>query len=164
MVRPREDPWRLSPSLRPWEGWGSLMDLCGPFRPVGPPRSSCGAYVGRVSHCHCGSDRRSRHPVRLVWVNESFGCRTIAARTRVLILDTILAITNSYSTVPVLLWDLGSLTCKSARGEDVTPPPLQGMVLGTRCLAWVLSGPPRVCSKEGGEAVPRTYGLWPGGL
>ena len=50
----------------------------------------------------------------VVWVNGSFGCRTIAARTRDLILDTILAVTNSYSTVPVLLWDLGSLTCKSA--------------------------------------------------
>ena len=37
-----------------------------------------------------------------------------AARTRDLILDTILAFTNSYSTVPVLLWDLGSLTCQSA--------------------------------------------------
>ena len=59
-------------------------------------------------------DRRSRHPVRLVWVNGSFGCRTIARRTRDLILDTILAVTNSYSTVPVLLWDLGSLTCESA--------------------------------------------------
>ena len=34
------------------------------------------------------------------------------------------------------------------------------MVLGTRCHAWVLSSPPRVCSKEGGEAVPRTP--WPG--
>ena len=65
------------------------MDLCGRFRPVGPPRSSCDAYVGRVCHCHCGGDRRSRHPVRLVWVNGSFGCRTIAARTRDLILDTI---------------------------------------------------------------------------
>ena len=30
------------------------------------------------------------------------------------ILDTILAVTNSYSSVPVLLWDLGSLTCESA--------------------------------------------------
>ena len=30
------------------------------------------------------------------------------------------------------------------------------MVLDTRCHAWVLSSPPRVCSKEGGEAVPRT--------
>ena len=29
MVRPRKDPWELSPSLRPWEAWGSLMDLCG---------------------------------------------------------------------------------------------------------------------------------------
>ena len=54
----------------------------------------------------CGSDRRSRHPVRLVWLNGSFGCRTIAARTRDLIFDTILAVTNSYSTAPVLLWDL----------------------------------------------------------
>ena len=44
-------------------------------------------------------------PVRLVWVNGSFGCRTIAARTRDLILDTVLAVTNSYSTVLVLLWD-----------------------------------------------------------
>ena len=47
--------------------------------------------------------RSSRHPVRLVWVNGSFGCRTIAARTRDLILDTILTVTNSYSTVPVLV-------------------------------------------------------------
>ena len=94
MVRPRKDPWGLSPRLRPWEAWGSLMDLCGRLRPVGPPRSSCDAYVGRVCHCHCGSDRRSRHPVRLVPVNGSFGCRTIAARTRDLILDTILAFTN----------------------------------------------------------------------
>ena len=58
--------------------------------------------------------RRSRHLVRLVWVNGSFGCRTIAARTRDLILDTILAVTNSYGTVPVLLWDLGNLTHQSA--------------------------------------------------
>ena len=102
---PKKGPVGTSPRLRPWEFWGSLMDLCGRFRPVGPPRSSCGAYVGRVCHCHCGSDRCSRHPVRLVWVNGSFGCRTIAARTRDLILDTTLAVTNNYSTVPVLLWD-----------------------------------------------------------
>ena len=38
----------------------------------------------------------------------------MAARTRDLILDTILVVTNSYSTVPVLLWDLGSITCESA--------------------------------------------------
>ena len=82
--------------------------------------------------------------MRLVWVNGSFGCRTIAARTRDLILDTILAVTNSYSSLPVLLWDLGSLTCKSACSEDLTPPPpFQGMVLGTRCHAWLLSSPPQ---------------------
>ena len=41
-----------------------------------------------------------------------------------LILDTILAVTNSYSTVSVLLWDCtGSLTRTSARSENVTPPP-----------------------------------------
>ena len=102
MVRPRKDPWGLSPRLRPWEAWGSLMDLCGRFRPVGLPRSSCDAYVGRVCHCHCGSDRRSWHPVRLVWVNGSFACRTIAARTQDLVLDTIPLITDNYSIIPVL--------------------------------------------------------------
>ena len=103
MVRPRKDPWGLSPVGGPWEAWGSLMDLCGRSRPVGPPRSSCVAYVGRVCHCHCGGDRSSQHPVRLVWVNGSFACRTIAARTRDLILDTVPLITNIYSIVPVLL-------------------------------------------------------------
>ena len=162
MVRPRDDPWGLSPSLQPWEGWGSLMDLCGRFRPVGPPRSSCDAYVGRVCHCHCGSDRRSRHPVRLVWVNGSFGCRTIAARTLDLILDTILAVISHYSTVPVLLLNcLGQPHPQISLKWESDPPPLQGMALGTRCHAWVLSSPPRFCSKEGGEAVPRTYGPWP---
>ena len=63
---PRKDPWGLSPVGGPWEAWGSLMDLCGRSRLVGPPRSSCVAYVGRVCHCHCGGDRSSRHPVRLV--------------------------------------------------------------------------------------------------
>ena len=106
MVRPRKDPWGLSPVGGPWEAWGSLMDLCGRSRPVGPPQSSCVAYVGRVCHCHCGGDRSSRHPVRLVWVNGSFGCRTIAARTRDLILDTIPLITYSYSIIPILLWSL----------------------------------------------------------
>ena len=77
MVRPRKDPWALFPSLRPWEAWGSRMDRCGRFRPVGPPRSSCDAFVGRVCHYRCGGDRCSRHSVRLVWVNGSFGCRTI---------------------------------------------------------------------------------------
>ena len=27
MVRPRDDPWGLSPGLRPWEAWDSLKDL-----------------------------------------------------------------------------------------------------------------------------------------
>ena len=126
MVRPRKDPWGLSPSLRPWEAWGSLMDLCGRFRPVGPPRSSCDAYVGRVCHCHCGGDRRSRHPVRLVWVNGSFGCRTIAARTRDLILDTIPAFTNSYSSIPVLPGVvMGNLT-RHQPELCAPPPPFRG--------------------------------------
>ena len=47
----------------------------------------------------------------------------------------------------------------------MTSPPLQEVVLGTRCHAWVLSSPPTVCSKEGGAAVPRTpwlgYGIQP---
>ena len=107
MVRPREDPWGLSPSLRPWEAWGSLMDLCGRSQPVGPPRLSRDAYVGRVCHCHCGSECCSRHPVRLVWVNGSFGCRTIAARTRDLTLDTILEVAVIYSAIPVLSWGQG---------------------------------------------------------
>ena len=105
MVRPREDPWGLSPSLRPWEAWGSLMDLCGRFRPLGPPRSSSDAYVGRVCDYCCPSDCCSWHSVRLVWVNGSFGCQTIAARTRDLILDIILAVTGTYCTIPVLPWD-----------------------------------------------------------
>ena len=36
MVRPRKDPWGLSPVGGPWEAWGSLMDLCGRSRLVGP--------------------------------------------------------------------------------------------------------------------------------
>ena len=87
------------------------MDLCGRSRPVGPPRSSRVAYVGHVCHYHCGGDRSSWHPVRLVWVNGSFGCRTISARTRDLILDTVPLITNIYSMIPVLLCvAMGSLT------------------------------------------------------
>ena len=86
--------------------------------------SSCDAYVGRVCHYHCGNDRRSRHPVRLVWVNGSFGCQTIAARTRHLILDTILVVTNEYSTVPVLL-----LGCNGQPNPQV-------------CLRWSVTPPP----------------------
>ena len=29
MVRPWKDAWGLSPSLRPWETWTDLTDLCG---------------------------------------------------------------------------------------------------------------------------------------
>ena len=94
IMRSWKDLWGLSPSLRPWEACTVLTDLCGRFRPVGPPRSSCD--VGRVSHCHCGSDRGSGHPVCLVWVNGSFGCRTIAARTRDLILHMLPAFTPVY--------------------------------------------------------------------
>ena len=158
MVRPREVPWGLSPSLRPWEAWGRLMDPCGRFRPVGPPRSSCDAYVGRVCHYHCGGDRRSRHPVRLVWVNGSLGCRTIAARTRDLILDTILAVTDNYSTVPVLPLDRnGQPYPPISLKWDCDPPPPSGDGPGypLPCLS-VIAPPPRVCSKEGGEAVPTT--------
>ena len=159
MVRRREDPWGLSPSLRPCEAWGSLMDLCGRFRPVGPPRSSCDAYVGRVCHCYCGSDGRSRHPVGLVLVNGFFGCRTIAARTRDLILDTILEVTNNYNTVPVLL-----LYCNGQPYPQISlkwecdPPPFRGWSWVPAAMLGCYRAPPRVCSKEGGEAVPRTYG------
>ena len=123
MVRPREDPWGLFPSLRLWEAWGSLMDLCGRFRPVGPPRLSCDAYVGRVCHRHCGGDRRSRHPVRLVWANGSFGCRAIPATTRDLILDTILAI--QASTAPYLSYHgnvMGHLTARLYRYRSAAVP------------------------------------------
>ena len=157
MVRPREDPWGLSPSLRPWEAWGSLMDLCGRFRPVGPPRSSCDAYVGRVCHCHCGSDRRSRHPVRLVWVNGSFGCRTIAARTRDLILDTILAVTNNYSTVPVLPLDCnGQPNPPISLKWDCDPPPSpsgDGPGYPLPCLS-VIEPPPGFALRRGVKRYP----------
>ena len=158
MVRPREDPWGLSPSLRPWEAWGSLMDLCGRFRPVGPRQSSCGAYVGGVCHCRCGGDRRSRHPVRLVWVNGSFGCRTIAARTRDLILDTILAVTGNYSTVPVLLLDCNGRSNPriSLKWESDPPPPLPsgfGPGYPLPCLG-VIEPPPGFALRRGVKRYP----------
>ena len=140
MVCPREDPWGLSPSLRPWEALGSLMDLCGRFPPAGPPRSSCDAYVGRVCHYHCGGDRRSGHPVRLVWVNGSFECRTIAARTRDLILDTILAVTSNYSNVPVLLLDCNEQPNPQTglKWECEPPPPFRqwSKKKSLPCLSW----------------------------
>ena len=93
--------------------------------------------------------------MRLVWVNGSFGCRTIAARTRDLILDTILAVTNSYSTLPVLLWDFGSLTCKSAWSEDVTPPPPSGDGPGypLPCLGFI-EPPPGFALRRGVKRYP----------
>ena len=82
--------------------------------------------------------------VRLVWINRSFGCQTIAARTGDLILDTILAVTYNYSTVPVLPLDCnGQPNPPIDLKWDCDFPPLQGMVLGTRCHAWVLWSPPQ---------------------
>ena len=156
MVRPRKDPWGLSPSLRPWEAWGSLMDLCGRFRPVGPPRSSCDAYVGRVCHCHCGGDRCSWHPVRLVWVNGSFGCRTIAARTPDLILDTILAVTSNYSTVPILPWGCdGRPNPRIGLKWECDPPPPSGNGPGypLPCLG-VIEPPPGFALRRGVKRYP----------
>ena len=156
MVRPREDPWGLSPSLRPSEAWGSLMDLCGRFRPVGPPQLSCDAYVGRVCHYHCGGDRSSRHPVRLVWVNGSFACRTIAARTRDLILDTILAVTNNYSTVPVLLLDCNEQPNPqiSLKWELDPPPPFRGWSWVPAAMLRCYRGPPGFALRRGVKRYP----------
>ena len=128
------------------------MDPCGRFPPVRQPRSLCDACVGRVCHRHCGSDRRSRHPVRLVWVNGSFGCQTIAARTRDLILDTILEVTRPYSTIPVLPWvDVGNLgqhqpevcgTTTLPPGDGPGIPPPSGDSPGYPLPCVVLSSPP----------------------
>ena len=41
--------------------------------------------------------------------------------------------------------------------------PGRDLLYALPCLG-VIEPPPRACSKEGGEAVPRTYGPWPGGL
>ena len=156
MVRPRQDPWGLYPSPRPWEAWGSLMDRFGRFRPVGPPRLSCEASVGRVCHCHCGGDCGSRHSVRLVWDNGSFGCQIIAARTRDVIPKTVLAVTSTYSTIPVLLWDCrGQPNPNTSQKCECDPAPIQGMVQGTRCHAWViLSPPPRFALRRGVKRYP----------
>ena len=55
----------------------------------------------------------------------------------------------------------------------MTPPPLQGMVLGTRCHAWVLSSPPPGFAlrrgvkrypepmAHGPEACEPSHPLWP---
>ena len=55
-------------------------------------------------------------------------------------LGTILAVTSNYSTVPVLLLDCnGQPNPQISLEWDCDPPPLQGMVLGTRCHAWLFS-------------------------
>ena len=98
--------------------------------------------------------------MRLVWVNGSFGCQKIAARTRDLILDTILAVTNSYSTVPVLLWDLGSLTCESAWSQNVTSPPLRGWSWVPIAMRGVIEPPPGFALRRGvkGYREPHDHG------
>ena len=96
MLRPWKDPWGLSPRLRPCEAWPVLTDLCGCSQPVEPPWLSHDAYVGRVCHSCCGGDRRSRHLVRLLWVNRFFGSQTIAVRTRDLKRHTIPSFTFIY--------------------------------------------------------------------
>ena len=150
MVRPWKDPWGLSPSLRPWEAWAVLTDLCSGSSPMGPPRSSPDAYVGPACHCHCRGDRRSQHIVGLVWVNGSFECRTIAARTGDLTLHMLLIFTSIYRLYLLVLTELhqcpGIITISvKNRGhvEMLTqlwdcrgkPPPV--VVLGTCCHAWV---------------------------
>ena len=96
MVRPWKDPWGLYQRLWPWEAWAVLVDLCGRSRPAGPPWSSRDTHVDRVCHRSCPGDRRIWHPLHLVRVNGSFGCRTGAARTRGLILHTLPAFTFIY--------------------------------------------------------------------
>ena len=156
--------WTWAPLGRPVEALpqsaalGSpdfLTDLCGRSQPVGPPRLSRDAHVGCVCHCHCSGDRRNRHLVRLAWGNGSFGCRTIAARTRYLILVTIPAITMTYTPVLAPTESFEALTYRfvgilrlfgvpnpSLEVRDTPPPPPAEIGLGTRCDAWVLSRPP----------------------
>ena len=50
------------------------------------------------------------------------------------------------------------------RGFGPSPPPFRGWSWVAAAMLGYYQAPPRVCSKEGGEAVPRTYGPWPGGL
>ena len=149
MVRPWKDPWELSPSLQPWEAWAVLKDLCGLPRPVRLPRLSRVAFVGRVCHCICGGDRC---PVRPVSGNGSFGCGTIAARTRDLVLHTLPVVTSIYRSYLSVVEEFDRLlrnyyhSCEifeSCGDPDPrvalrrgTPPP-QAAVLGTRCNAWV---------------------------
>ena len=157
MVRPRKDPWGLSPVGGPWEAWGSLMDLCGRSRPVGPPRSSCDAYVGRVCHCHCGSDRSSRHPVRLVWVNGSFGCRTIAARTRDLILHTIHAL-QAFTSSYLSYCENSQPNLRIGLKWDVTPPPFRRWSWVPAAMRGVIEPPPGFALRRGVKRYPEPHG------
>ena len=52
---------------------------------------------------------------------------------------------------------MGNLTRESACSEDVTPP-FRGWSWVPAAMLGCYRAPPRVCSEEGGEAVPRTYG------
>ena len=81
--------------------------------------------------------------MRLVWVNGSVGCRTIAARTRDLILDAILEVTRPYSTIPVLPWiDVGNLAQDQPEVCGTTTPP-SGDGPGYPLPCVVLSSPPQ---------------------
>ena len=173
MVHPPKDPWVLSPSLRPSEACTVLTDLCGRSRPVGPSLSSGDAYVGRVCHCHCSGLHCSRQPVRLVWVNGSLGCGTIAASTQDLILHTPPSFTCIYKAY---LWTLEGFHpfmrncfrfCGTLESCEIltrvcacggNPPP--AVVQGTPCHAWVASSPPRwLALRRGVKWYPRLHGL-----
>ena len=78
------------------------------------------------------------------------------------LLDTILAVINHYSTVPVLLLDCtGPHNPRDGLKWECDPPPFRGWSWVPAAMLGCYRAPPKVCSKEGGEAVPRTYGPWP---
>ena len=85
MVRSWKDPWGRSTSLGPSEASTVLTNLCGRSRPVGPMLA---LYANATVVLTLAAG--------LVWVNGSFGCRTIAARTRDLILHMLPAFTSIY--------------------------------------------------------------------
>ena len=79
--------------------------------------------------------------------------------------NTVLAVTSTYSTIPVLLWDFrGQPNPDTSLKCECDPPPPPGNVPGypLPCVGDI-EPPPRVCSKVGGEAVRRNCGPWPGG-
>ena len=172
MVRTWKHRWGLSPSLRPWEAWTVLMKVCGRSRPVGSPRSSCDAYVRRVCHCHCAGDRCSCHPVCLVWVKGSFGCRTITARTWDLILYTLPAFTSIYrgylsvfgnliylcGIIPVCLPNWSHVVILTPVGAWGGNPPSKG-VLGTRPMLWCDQAARWFALRRGVKRYPGPHGL-----